>query len=205
MVESLSDIRTATQAVCRCPHIILEPHLRLPLGALVGWEWNRVRPIRLDVLQVSAEGSCMVTDDGTTEMGLPSPAVVALGGSGPLVVAVSVGKPLRDTLARYAAQVDASGSVHMHVPLERGRLLNGPEINALASWTVDELSYANDEGREKHLILLGPVSLAVRVGATAHGTGRTWLPLWDGESSYRGGIPMGGSSSGPGNGRSSGR
>jgi hypothetical protein len=37
MVESLADIRTAIQALSRCPHIVLEPHLRVPLGALVGW------------------------------------------------------------------------------------------------------------------------------------------------------------------------
>lgn len=140
----------------------------------------------------------MVIDDDNSEVVLPTPAVTTMSGSGPFVVAVSVGKPLTGTLGRYAADVGARGTVHLHLPLERGQLLNGREINALANWVVRELGRANDEGCEKHLILLSPVSLAVRIGTIAHGTGRTWLPLWDGESSYRGGIMIGGSSAGPG-------
>jgi hypothetical protein len=57
LVETLADIREAAQAKFEIPHIVVEPHLRLPLSALVGWEWNRVRPVRLSVVQPSPRGS----------------------------------------------------------------------------------------------------------------------------------------------------
>jgi hypothetical protein len=29
--------------------------------------------------------------------------------------------------------------------------------------------------------MLAPASLAVWIGAKAHGTGKTWIPFWDGD------------------------
>jgi hypothetical protein len=43
---------------------------------------------------------------------------------------------------------------------------------------------------EKHLLLLGAASLAVRSGAAANGTGRTWLPFWDGGAGYTSGVTI---------------
>jgi TIR domain len=199
MVISLSDIRAATQAEAHRPHICVEPHVRVPLGALIGWEWNRVRPVRLDILQPAPDGSTALIREGDYgDVPLPEADVKVLGKDGPVVVAASVGIPLDGTLARYAARIQGRRIVHLHVPLENGRFLEGSEINSLARWVVDQLGHANDEGGAKHLILAGPVGLAVRVGAMAHGKGACWIPLWDGGSSYSGGLEIGGSSAGPG-------
>lgn len=199
MTTSLSDIRAAAQAEAHRPHICVEPYVRVPLGALIGWEWNRVRPVRLDVLQPGPDGTTTLIRDGDySDVALPKAAEKVLGKEGPAVVAASVGIPLDGTLDRYAAQVEARRIVHLHVPLEDGRLLEGPEINSVARWVVGQLGHANDEGGAKHVILAGPVGLAVRVGAMAHGKGSCWIPLWDGGSSYSGGVEIGGSSAGPG-------
>lgn len=56
---------------------------------------------------------------------------------------------------------------------------------------VAQLAELNDRGVEKHLLLLGPASLAVRIGAAANGTGRTWVPFWDSGAGYTSGVTIG--------------
>ncbi len=194
LTETLADIREAAQGSARLPHFVVEPHLRVPLGALVGWEWNKVRPVKLDVVQVATAGSCLVSDEHLEKVELPEAEANELGGEGPGVVAISVGNSLKQTLVRYGEETEARETIHLHLPLEEGRLLNGPEIVAGGAWAVQELARLHDHGSEKHLIVLGPVSMAVWIGANAHGTGKTWVPFWDGESGYSGGIEIGGSS-----------
>jgi hypothetical protein len=199
MVMSLADIREATQAQERRPHVRLESHVRVPLGALIGWEWNRVRPMRLEVVQEAPDGSIALISEGELDEDLSLDASTkSLGGGGPALIAVSTGTRIDGTLERYAREIDARKLDYLHVSLDGRGFLDGPEINAVARWVVGELGRANDEGGAKHLIVLGPIGLAVRIGATAHGTGATWIPLWDGESSYSGGVEIGGSSAGPG-------
>jgi hypothetical protein len=196
MIEILADIREAAQEASRRPRIVVEPHLRLPLAALVGWEWNSARPVELDIRQVSPGRSFVVAAATRRPVRLPDAEEIDVpgGGSGPAVVAVSIGKSLAATTARYAVDVEAAEGRHLHLPLGDGALLDDARINALSDWVVRELARINDLGHEKHLILLGPVSLATRIGASAHGTGRTWIPFWDGEFGYRGGVSIGGSS-----------
>lgn len=180
LTETLADIRVVAQSRARVPRITVEPHLRLPLAALVGWEWNRVRPIDLRVVQISTAGSMLVEDLGNQMQSASEPREFSFEGDGPHVVALSVGKDLGDTVPRYASGLDARGAIHLH--------LDGPldpaGICGAASWAIEQLSALNNRGIAKHLLLLGPVSLAVRIGASANGTGKTTIPSWDGGTGY---------------------
>lgn len=192
-IETLADVREAAQTRHACPHIILEPHLRLPLAALVGWELNRVRPVTLTVMQPTGGALLSVEDHPADPNVWPAPRTESLSGSGPAIVAVSVGKNFGDAVNRYAASEDARQLMHLHVPVDDypNRALPAETICSLAQWTVDRLGELNAAGVRKHLVLLGPASLAVRIGAAANGTGKTFLPVWDGDLGYRAGIVIG--------------
>jgi hypothetical protein len=178
--EALGDIREAAQGRTLVPRISVEPHLRLPLAALVGWQWNRVRPVDLRVVQVSSRGALVIAEADAQTNDLPSPREIHFGRRGPHVLALSVGKNLGEAVTRYAKTVDAGGATHLH--------LNGPldadGVRSAAQWTIDRLSTLNSEGLAKHLLLLGPASLAVCIGALANGTGKTTVPFWDGGTGY---------------------
>jgi hypothetical protein len=186
LTETLADIRIAAQSRASVPRIIVEPHLRLPLAALVGWEWNRVRPIDLRIIQTSTAGS-MVVEDLDHPQSLPGQNEFSFDGDGPCVVALSVGKNLGDTVSRYARSIDARGATHLH--------LDGPLDSAgiccAANWAIEQLSALNTKAIAKHLLLLGPVSLAVRIGASANGTGKTTIPFWDGGTGYGSAVVIG--------------
>jgi SMODS-associated and fused to various effectors sensor domain len=192
LIETLCDIRQAAQARTAVPHIVVEPHLRLPLAALVGWEWNAVRPVKLTVVQQSTRGPIEVEESSGPDS-WPAARECEFGGSGPAIVAVSVGKDLGEGVRRYANAQQARSALHLHVDLAEypGAALACEEIASLAQWTVERLTELNANGIEKHLLLLGPVSLAVRVGAAANGTGKTFLPFWDGSAGYTSGIVIG--------------
>lgn len=193
LVETLADIRQAAQMRNACPHLVVEPHLRLPLGVLVGWEWNRVRPVKLTVIQPSPHGPLVVADAAADPAKWPSPRQYTFSGNGPAVVAVSVGKDLGDAVVRYGEAQNAREAAHLHVPVDGyiGRALAAEDIASLAQWTIDRLAELNARGMEKHLLLLGPVSLAVRIGAAANGTGKTFVPFWDGAAGYTSGLLIG--------------
>jgi hypothetical protein len=142
LVQALVDIRDAAQSQTGCPHIIVEPHLRLPLVVLVGWEWNRVRPVKLTVMQPSSRGLMEVDDLTADPNRWPEPRRWKLGGQGPAVLAVSVGKDLGDSVRRYAEAQAASEAVHLHVSLDDypGRAFDGQDICDVAQWTVDRLA-----------------------------------------------------------------
>ena len=192
-VETLADVRGAAQMRHACPHLVVEPHLRLPLAALVGWEFNRVRPVKLTVVQPTG-GQLFAVEDLPADPNIwPAPRVHTLSGNGPTVVAVSVGKDFGDSVIEYARTQDAREAVHLHIPVDgfADRALPPEAICSLAQWTVDRLAELNTRPVPKHLVLLGPVSLAVRIGAAANGTGRTFLPVWDGNVGYRSGVIIG--------------
>ena len=193
IVETLADIREALQIKSACPHITVEPHVRLPLAALIGWEWNRVRPLRLTVQQPSPAGLQTVEDRSADPRDWGPPEVTPLASDGPAVVALSVGKRLDGAAQRYAAAHGARETRCLHVSLDDlpNGMLSTDDIRSLATWAVEQLAALNDRGVEKHLLLLGPASLAVRIGAAANGTGRTWLPFWDGADGYTSGLAIG--------------
>jgi hypothetical protein len=192
--ETLSDVREAAQSRGRIPKIEVDPTLRLPLAALVGWAWNRVRPVELTVVQTSVSASFVVKDYGAVDTAaLPAAVRTALPGDGPALVAVSVGKDIGDAAAAHAEARGASELIQLHVPVDRtnGGVLGPAEIARVASWTIDELAALRARGEDKELLLLGPVSLATRIGAAANGTGRTLVPFWDGDTGYTGGVRIG--------------
>jgi hypothetical protein len=193
LVETLADIRQALQTKSDCPHITVEPHVRLPLAALIGWEWSRVRPLRLTVQQPSPAGMLTVHDILADARQWGAPDVTQLAGDGPVILAVSVGKPLGDAVQRYAMAANARQTRRVHVYLDDrpGHSLTPEDIASLAQWAVAQLAELNDRGVDKHLLLLGPASLAVRIGAAANGTGLTWMPFWDGGAGYTSGISIG--------------
>jgi hypothetical protein len=145
------------------------------------------------VVQPSARGPLLVTHDVPCADIDAEPVRAAMGGAGPAVLAVSIGKDLGDSVQRYAEAQDACEAVHLHVPTDgrQDRALAAEDIAGLAEWTVSELARLNATGVEKHLLLLGPGSLAVRIGAAANGTGKTFVPFWDGAAGYTGGIVIG--------------
>ena len=113
LIETLADIRVAAQGRMQVPQITVEPHLRLPLAALVGWEWNRVRPIDLRVIQTSAQGSMAIEDIRVMTHHLPEPTELSFDGEGPHVVALSVGKNLGESVARYTEGIKGRGATHL--------------------------------------------------------------------------------------------
>lgn len=187
LVETLADIRNAAQGRYPVPVIKVEPHLRLPLAALVGWEWNRVRPVDLRIVQTSAQGPMLVQDVAVQGWEPPAPRKLSFGHDGPHVVALSVGKDLGATVERYSETVGACAAVHLHLD----GVLNAACICAVAQWAVDQLAALNADGLAKHLLLLGPASLAVRIGASANGTGKTTIPFWDGGAGYGPAVVIG--------------
>jgi hypothetical protein len=187
LAETLSDIRVAAQSRAGIPRITVEPHLRLPLAALVGWEWNRVWPVDLRIVQTSSTGSMLVEDLNHSTQALPSPRELSFDGDGPHVVALSVGKNLGDAIPRYANSIEARGATHLHIDGP----LDAAGICCLASWAIEQLASLNNRSISKHLLLLSPVSLAVRIGAAANGTGRTTVPFWDGGAGYASSVVIG--------------
>jgi len=187
LVETLADIRVAAQSRRHVPRIIVEAHLRLPLAVLVGWEWNRVRPIDLRIIQVSTRGAMRIDDLEAEPQPLPEGRELSFDHDGPHVVAVSVGKNLGETVTRYSESVGACAATHLHID----GLLDAQGICSASQWTIDRLATLNAGGVAKHLLLLGPTSLAVRIGASANGTGKTTVPFWDGETGYGPAVVIG--------------
>jgi TIR domain len=189
--DTLADIRDAAHETATLPRIEVELHMRLPLAALVGWEWNRARPVSLEVWQSSPAARFLTGERPEVPVELPAPEVTELDGDGPAILAVSTIKSLRGALQRYAQQQEARRIVHLHLPGDTQELINRSEIACASDWAARELAALNDEGLDKHMILLTPVSLAAWIGAKAHGTGKTWIPFWDGEDGYRSGVEIG--------------
>jgi hypothetical protein len=87
-------------------------------------------------------------------------------------------RPLTRLLARYASGFQARKTMDLHVPEE----LDARRVRGLARHIADALRDASLMGAQKHLLLAGPVSLAVLVGASANGAGAVTMPLWDGRT-----------------------
>lgn len=189
--ETLADIRDAAHETATLPRFEVELHMRLPLAALVGWEWNRARPVSLEVWQSSPAARFLTSERPDVPVELPAAEVTSLDGDGPAILAVSTVKSLQGALQRYAQRQGARRIVHLHLPGDAEGLVNRNEIACASDWVVRELAALNDEGLSKHMILLTPVSLAVWIGAKAHGTGKTWIPFWNGEDGYQSGIEIG--------------
>jgi hypothetical protein len=189
--ETLIDIREAAQETATLPRIEVETHLKLPLAAMVGWEWNRARQISLTIHQISPALRFITHEQAKTHVTLPEPTVSELSGTGPAVIALSTIKRLDGAARRYAEQVNACRLICLHLPGNAEGVVGADEIAAASDWTAQKLGALNDECLEKHLLILVPSSLATWIGAKAHGTGKTWIPFWDGDTGYCSGVEIG--------------
>lgn len=191
ITEALGDLREALQGREQAPRVNIEIVLPLPLAMLVGFEWRTTSQLQVTVKTVNPDSSILTVAPGAADTCTPETRAVELGGTGPHVLAVSVGATLGQTVERYAAAHDARGFEHLHVELANGDLLDAGKVRALAALVVDRLNKLQAAGTPKHLLLRGPANLAVAIGLGANGTGRTWVPFYDGHEGYVGGVTVG--------------
>jgi hypothetical protein len=183
--DSLASGRDALQAAFHSPEVLLDLDLPLPLAFLVGYEWRLTTRLRLVPTLRTGVTSGELQGEGDVT---PPPESVreALGGAGPVVLAVSCRDGLREAAQRYASVVDARELITLHVP----GILQAPAIRGLARVCARELGRLNDRGLDKHLLLMGPSALALLAGAAANATGPVKVPFWNG-SLYTDGVLVG--------------
>jgi len=175
MVDALANARQAFQGAFLAPRLVLDLDLPLPLAFLVGHEWRVTTRLQMAVRQRTGVSSRTIeSDDEVTD-----PAEVIhqpLGREGPVVVAVSCQDGFGEAAIHYAALVDACELVTLHKP---GQLTDA-ELRGLGRQCARELRSLNNRGLDKHLLMLGPVALAVFAGVAANASGRTTMPFWNG-------------------------
>jgi hypothetical protein len=192
IVEALGDIREALQTRDRAPQVTVEVALPLPLAMLLGYEWRTTTAVQVTVQTVSPGGSLLKVFAGSpTKRGWPAAQAQRMAGSGPLVVAVSVGTTLGSTVSRYAHDVSARGFEHLHVDCPPTGLLSPDDVQALGCHVADRLKALQADGQPKHLLLKTPATVAVALGLAANASGPTWVPFYDGHDYYIGGIWIG--------------
>lgn len=186
LLDAVGNAREAFQAREGSPELALDLDLPLPLAFLVGFEWRVTTRIRLSVLQRTGASSAWMGADGPLAP-VPPPTRKRYNRAGPAVVAVSCKDPLKEVAARYADEVRASELITIHVP----GLLDDRRTRALARATANELRVLNDRGTEKHLLIRGPVALAMMTGSASNACGPVTLPFWDG-TGYASHVVVGG-------------
>lgn len=173
--RSLANARDAFQATTHSPRVELDLDLPLPIAFLVGFEWRITSRLRLSVKQRTGTTVSVVEGDGRVE-GLPRPVREILSGQGPAVLVASCGGGLGRLTGNYAAGIDAREIIVLHATGE----LSEAGIRGLARSCASELRDLNNKGVEKHLLMLGPTSLAVFTGAASNGSGKITIPFWNG-------------------------
>lgn len=192
MQQVVDEIRDAAHSVLERPRIEVEMDVRLPLAALIGSRWSRIRRVAPTFIQGS-EREAINVDPALPGTPLPvDHRVQPRGGAGPILVAMSVRNQLGAAVDVYGEQVDAAAIHHLHVAAgagERGAL-EPDEIAWVGHRVLQELRDVHALGVAKHLLLLGPVSLAASIGYGANGTGITTVPFWDRNRGYVGEISI---------------
>lgn len=176
MIDALANTREASQATTHSPGVRVEADLPLPLAYLVGYEWRIATRLRLAVNQRTGSAFRWIDADGPTAP-IPAPTVEEFDSrTGVTVVVVSCRNGAPGAARRYADSVGARRMVSLHVD----GLLDDEQIRSLARAGADELRAANDRGDEKHLLIIGPATLAILIGAAANACGQSVVPFWDG-------------------------
>jgi hypothetical protein len=175
MIDALANARDAAQATTKSPEFLIEPDLPLPLAYLVGYEWRITTRVRLAVYQRTGSTFRWISADGSTAP-IAAPVVDEFGASGASVIVASCGNGAPNAARRYADAVRARRLVTLHID----GLLDDGQIRGLARAAADELRAANDRGGEKHLLIVGPATLAVLIGAAVNACGPVVVPFWDG-------------------------
>lgn len=184
----LDDIRNAAHSVVERPRIEVQMDLRLPLAAMVGSRWSRIRSVAPIFVQGSERAPIQVDPSRPGQPVHCEEAVEERGGTGPTLIAVSACTGLGTAVTTYADQIDAAAVHLFHVTAgtgERG-VLEPDEIAWLAHRVLKTMRAICAGGAAKHLLILGPSSLAAAVGYGANGTGRTTVPIWDRDRGYAG-------------------
>lgn len=175
IADALGTVREALQAAFFASHVLLDLDLPLPLAFLVGYEWRITTRLQLSVLQRTGVAFAEIESDGGVA-DAPEAVHAALGGNGPAVVAVSSRDGLGEVAASYAADLHSRELISIH---DSG-LLDAAGIRGLSRATARVLRDLNNQGVEKHLIMLGPEALAVFAGAASNASGPVTVPFWDG-------------------------
>lgn len=190
MKEILGGVRDALQGLDHAPKLILDLDTTLPIAMLIGYEWRVVTHIGLTVKQRTGTSYSYVEGDGPSGGRQAENSRRGLRTKGPVVVCVSCRSKIDGAANRYADTVKAREISAYHLD----GLLSSEEIRSLARTVAFELSNLNDEGAEKHLLIKGPESLSLLIGAASNATGMTIVPFWDGNR-YVSPITIGGSQS----------
>jgi SMODS-associated and fused to various effectors sensor domain/TIR domain len=177
MVDALANAREAFQVRSTSPELRIDMDLPLPLAYLVGYEWRITTRLRLEAQQRTGSSFRWINADGDTAEPA-APNVEELGTSGPVVVVASCGDGAGGATRRYAEVLGARRLVTLHVE----GLLDDAQIRGLARTTARELRSAGDGGADKHLLIVGPTTLATFTGAAANAVGRVVVPFWNGTS-----------------------
>jgi hypothetical protein len=177
LVDALRTLRDAIRPTAPFPQITLDIDMPLPLAALIGYEWRVTSRLRLTVRQRTGAGILEVAGDGPARTEWPEWTRQDHGRSGPCVLAVSTTPhPLTAHLQRYADQLGAGQTLDLHVPGH----LDAEEIRGVGREIAGKLREVCDDGADKHLLLAGPASLAVLVGAANNGNGTLTMSFWNG-------------------------
>ncbi len=182
---ALANARDALQTIAHAPRVELDLDLPIPIAFLLGFEWRITSRLRLSVRQRTGITVSVVDGDGGAEE-IPRPVRESRLGRGPAILVVSCRGGLGDLPQRYAASIDAQELILLHVPGE----LSKEGIRSLARSCASELRDLSNRGVEKHLLMLGPASLAVFAGAASNASGPVTVPFWDG-SNYVNPITVG--------------
>lgn len=175
IADALGTVREALQGAFATPDVLLDLDLPLPLAFLVGYEWRITTRLQLSVLQRTGVEFAEIQGGGDTAE-VPEAVRASLGGAGPAVVAVSCRDGLEEVGTNYAVALGARELISLHHP----GLLDAAAVRGLARATARVLRELNNQGVEKHLIMLGPETLAVFAGAAANASGPVTVPFWDG-------------------------
>ncbi|WP_217923120.1 SAVED domain-containing protein [Miltoncostaea oceani] len=162
--------------------------LYAPLAAALGYQWRAVSGLQLEVAQRFGGREMTVSSKMLASGFSVVPARQARGGEGPVLVVVSAPEPIDGAAGRYADEIGAEEIITLHAP----HVLSEDQIGGLAQQAARLLADLSDLGRDKHLVVRGPMSLAIMIGAASNAIGPTRVPLWDRSGGYLPGLVIGG-------------
>jgi len=174
---SLANLCEGFRPKANFPEITVDLNLPLPLAMLMGYEWRVTTHLRLVARQRTRSGLIEVRGDGRVAGGWLDWTERSLGRQGPTVFAVATtDTSLEQALDTYAHEHQAGRVFSLHVPRE----LDSAGIRGLARHVAEKARAVGHDGFPRHLLLAGPVSLALLVGAAWNANGPITVPMWDG-------------------------
>jgi hypothetical protein len=188
---SLANLRAGFQPKAAFPEITLDINLPLPLplplAMLIGYEWRVTSNLRLVAHQRVMSSRIVVHGQGRAATGFPAWTERSLSGQGPTVFSVATTDIALDrALEAYAQQQQAARTFSIHAP----GMLDPAGVRGLARDIAEKVRAVGHNGFPRHLLIAGPVSLALLVGAAWNANGPVVVPFWNG-SGYDSAITIG--------------